>query len=527
MKYHISPLVLVLQLCMLTIFSVQANTQVDINNLQSQNTLLLKGLADGFLGPDETICEGDTVRISAPLAFSYVWSTGQTSQFIDVHPAATTDYWVRVINLQGQTESDTLKVIVNPLPDVLISPAYTELLPGEAVLLTATGALTYVWSNNETGNQLFVTPVLPENPYSVTGTSSLGCTSIATAQVDVRYTTLPAFEYTKTCLGDTTYFQSKIITNDTIQLIEWDLDSDLMFDDGLGTNQKFFFEQPGEWLVGIKVTTKYSAEAHIEYFPVMVGDIPVLSYTYASSCVSTPIRFTGKAVFSVGQIESWAWDFGNEQLSSDPEPVVTFTTTATQLITLKVTTSAGCEAEYSGNFAASPRPALTVSYADGSLIAQLPLTMYRNDTIRLRANGVYDSIKWNQTIESVTLNVVRPGTYTAVSYRDGCVSQPVSIGVVMNDFPYDPNLKIQNILTPNGDGYNDVWEISMLNAISPARVFIYTRSGMSVISDGDSNNYKNNWNGQFNGNPLPEGSYFYIIEGAGGEVFKGAITLIR
>jgi gliding motility-associated-like protein len=189
-----------------------------------------------------------------------------------------------------------------------------------------------------------------------------------------------------------------------------------------------------------------------------------------------------------------------------------------------VITTAGCEADFSGNFAASPRPALTVSYADGSLISQLPLTMYKNDTIRLRANGVYDSVIWNQAIKSVLLNVVRAGNYTAVSYRDGCVSQPVSIGVIMNEFPYDPNLKVQNILTPNGDGYNDVWEISMLNAIRPARVAIYTRSGLNVL---ETNDYQNDWKGQYQNNPLPEGSYFYIIEGAGGEVFKGAITLIR
>ncbi|MDP3442529.1 MAG: hypothetical protein Q8T08_06660, partial [Ignavibacteria bacterium] len=49
---------------------------------------------DGFLGPDQTICFGEEVRLEAPLAFSYVWSTGQTTQFIIVNPVVTKDYWV-------------------------------------------------------------------------------------------------------------------------------------------------------------------------------------------------------------------------------------------------------------------------------------------------------------------------------------------------------------------------------------------------------------------------------------------------
>ena len=64
----------------------------------------------------------------------------------------------------------------------------------------------------------------------------------------------------------------------------------------------------------------------------------------------------------------------------------------------------------------------------------------------------------------------------------------------------------------------------MLNALRPAKVRIYTRSGLTVLDTGD---YQNDWKGQYNNNPLPEGSYFYIIEGVGGEVFKGTITLMR
>ncbi|MGB3080001.1 MAG: proprotein convertase P-domain-containing protein, partial [Saprospiraceae bacterium] len=52
-------------------------------------------------GPDEDICEGETVTLTATGLSgtgSYEWSTGETSQSIDVDPASTTTYTVTVTN---------------------------------------------------------------------------------------------------------------------------------------------------------------------------------------------------------------------------------------------------------------------------------------------------------------------------------------------------------------------------------------------------------------------------------------------
>jgi len=84
--------------------------------------------------------------------------------------------------------------------------------------------------------------------------------------------------------------------------------------------------------------------------------------------------------------------------------------------------------------------------------------------------------------------------------------------------------KIMNLFTPNGDGYNDLWQINDPLIISPAKVNVYNRSGKQIYS---SSNYQNNWDGQFEGNPLPQATYYYIIEDASDQVFKGAITIIR
>ena len=204
-------------------------------------------------------------------------------------------------------------------------------------------------------------------------------------------------------------------------------------------------------------------------------------------------------------------------------PIKTYQQAGVYNVVLQVTTTAGCVASYARSLNAAAPPNIGIGYADGSQLGAQPLSLFRNDTIRLKAIGIFDSIYWNGRKGNQNYNITRVGTYTAAGYRSGCMSA-TSVSVVLNDQPYDPALRIQNILTPNGDGFNDVWEISMLNNIRPAKVSVYTRAGLPVL---ETLNYNNDWKGMYLNNPLPEGSYFYIIEGANGEVFNGSITLMR
>ena len=69
----------------------------------------------------------------------------------------------------------------------------------------------------------------------------------------------------------------------------------------------------------------------------------------------------------------------------------------------------------------------------------------------------------------------------------------------------DVPLFIPNLLTPNGDGYNDVWRIEGLPGLGVAQVVIYTPQGRQVYK---SNNYKND----FDGANVPDGNYIYTFQ---------------
>ena len=84
---------------------------------------------------------------------------------------------------------------------------------------------------------------------------------------------------------------------------------------------------------------------------------------------------------------------------------------------------------------------------------------------------------------------------------------------------------IPNVFSPNGDGIHDVWEIQYLESYPGATIDVFDRGGRLLYS---SINYAKQWDGKFNGNPLPVGTYYYIINPKNGRnVISGSVTIIK
>ena len=69
-------------------------------------------------------------------------------------------------------------------------------------------------------------------------------------------------------------------------------------------------------------------------------------------------------------------------------------------------------------------------------------------------------------------------------------------------------LIIPNAISPNGDGINDNLEIIGLEKFGSHALEIYNRLGLKLY---ETNSYQNDWNGYYNGSPLPNGTYFYML----------------
>lgn len=87
------------------------------------------------------------------------------------------------------------------------------------------------------------------------------------------------------------------------------------------------------------------------------------------------------------------------------------------------------------------------------------------------------------------------------------------------------DLVANNMITPNGDGVNDTWVVKNIKLYPNNELKIFDREGRVVFS---MFGYDNSWDGMFNGNPLKEDTYYYILTIDSGKSRKtGFISIVK
>jgi gliding motility-associated-like protein len=89
---------------------------------------------------------------------------------------------------------------------------------------------------------------------------------------------------------------------------------------------------------------------------------------------------------------------------------------------------------------------------------------------------------------------------------------------------YSTHANIMYLFTPNNDGINDYWELPDLADWGKCNVKIYNRWGKLVFSEKE---YNNLWDGTSNGDPLPEGAYYFVIDTENAGAVKGTVNIVR
>jgi gliding motility-associated-like protein len=71
-------------------------------------------------------------------------------------------------------------------------------------------------------------------------------------------------------------------------------------------------------------------------------------------------------------------------------------------------------------------------------------------------------------------------------------------------------IEVNNAFTPNGDGINDRWSIyRQYDCLSKVRLTVFNRYGAKVFESVD---YRNDWDGTYKGKPVPDGTYYAVID---------------
>jgi gliding motility-associated-like protein len=110
------------------------------------------------------ICLGDSLLLTAPIgASSYLWETGETSQSITVHPSISQSFTCEVTGLCDFKQILQAAVSVKPLPPVeILNGDSLHICFGDSILLTATGAASFHWTNGPNEGLWMVSPLTDE-----------------------------------------------------------------------------------------------------------------------------------------------------------------------------------------------------------------------------------------------------------------------------------------------------------------------------------------------------------------------------
>jgi gliding motility-associated-like protein len=149
-------------------------------------------------------------------------------------------------------------------------------------------------------------------------------------------------------------------------------------------------------------------------------------------------------------------------------------------------------------------------------------------TLQATATGTNLIYKWTPATGLDHDNILTPiaapaitTIYTLVVTNNlGCPSPPTTAKVTVFQAPTVPNT-----FTPNGDSRNDTWVIPNLSSYPDCTVEVFNRNGQRVFY---SLGYGIPWDGRFNGENLPVGTYYYIIDPKHGRSkISGPVTIIR
>ncbi len=176
--------------------------------------------------------------------------------------------------------------------------------------------------------------------------------------------------------------------------------------------------------------------------------------------------------------------------------------------------------------------AFTVAVSQAVIVdAGPPVSISAGTTTTLQGSGSTGNYCWTPASTLSTSTILNPTASPSITTQyiltitipSGCSNYDSVLVTVIPDC-----IQPKNAFSPNGDGINEYWIVTGENCTSNIDAYVFNRYGDKVY---ESTAYHNNWNGTYKGKPLPDGTYYYILNitlNSGKKlVLKGDVTIIR
>jgi len=164
-------------------------------------------------------------------------------------------------------------------------------------------------------------------------------------------------------------------------------------------------------------------------------------------------------------------------------------------------------------------------------LAGADITINEGDSVQLNASGG-SYFSWSPDANMSDPNIGNPVVWppytteytVVVTDINGC-SDTASVTVTVKPDLYA--LNIPNLLTPNGDGFNEILVIPNIESYPKNEILIFNSYGQVIFR---ASPYNNDWTSSFKGNSVPDGTYYYVLdlheEQNQHEAIQGIITVM-
>ncbi len=467
-------------------------------------------------GSDTMICSSDTVSLSTNtgIGYFYTWSDGVdtigTTASVYVNPDSTTNFFLTVKGPGGCKTFDTVTVFAIPKPEATAGDDTTICLSDSIVRTSPfSSAYVYLWTQEgltiSTNNSA---TLFPQNTttYNLLVTDSTGCINrdsvIVTTQIHPVADAGPDYSICE---------NSDITLTTQFQVIYNYLWTDII-SNTISTSNNANVSPDSATMYLLKVTDNIGCESK--------DTITIFTFSYPVAnagpdkmvCLNDSVTLAA----TTGNNYTFQWSDGSAVLGSNSS--LTISPQTNQDYFLSVTGTGDCK-----------------TFDTVSVQVQFPVSYLFSDSICPDGDSTLSLVAtsgsaflWTTGETSKQISVNSLGIFSVT------ISHPDSVCKMTETFEILPAkcpefiIVLPNVFTPNGDGFNNNFTPIISAGFDPFNIKIYNRWGTLIY---DSNDPFFKWNGNNKkGEPLSDGTYFYIVEAAHKTELKkltGYVNLIR
>jgi gliding motility-associated-like protein len=415
--------------------------------------------------------------------------------------------------LNGCTKSQTILVDITNTLSSAIDPVNPLCANESPVQLTAANG-GGTWSGTGVNNAGVFNPQLAGvGTHTITYTIPGSCGSSSSLDIQVLEAPVATATYNgPICEGENLIMNGSIPT--TSYTAYWSSSGNIISNEPVDTFSNVSVTLSGTYWYNIEYANGCKDSVSVN---VLVRSMPVISNAIVTnkSCSDINNGSIDLTISGSGYSITWSNSANSEDISNLTEGTYTVTVD-----------NSGCSVQQSYTITSPEALEITLVKKNN------PTCNNTNGSILISVTGGTPSYtyQWQPGVSNDSIaNNLSEGTYVIqVTDQAGC-----STSLSVNLPCIEDSLVIPQLVTPNGDGKNDVWEIDLSNYPNNV-VKIFNRWGNLVFSANPylPNNY---WDGKVGadvllsiGNEyLPVGTYYYVIDlyGDGSKIYKNYIEL--